>query len=283
VSVMANPKSQIPNPESQEPAGSSIPVSGARPEEDYCRRLESYLCRKNDGHLIRIVGPSFEQVCEWAARGIPLKLAMRGIDRYFDRYYAKGPRRRPVRIEFCEADVLDVFDEWRRSVGVPVGASGADGVGEVGEACGAGEASGASGVGGVSGADLSVPRSSLPAHLDRVIARLTTLRAGHDRTLHPILDATIRELDAARSRARSIRGEARDTFIERLCELDASLVEALRHQCDDATLRQFGAEADDELKPFRVRMPADAYQQAHRACVDRLLRERANLPTIAYE
>jgi len=123
----------------------------------------------------------------------------------------------------------------------------------------------------------------LPAHLDRVIARLTTLRAGHDRTLHPILDATIRELDAARSRARSIRGEARDTFIERLCELDASLVEALRHQCDDATLRQFGAEADDELKPFRVRMPADAYQQAHRACVDRLLRERANLPTIAYE
>jgi hypothetical protein len=32
-----------------------------------------------------------------------------------------------------------------------------------------------------------------------------------------------------------------------------------------------------------VRMPADAYQQAHRACVDRLLRERANLPTLSYE
>ena len=43
---------------------------------------------------------------------------MRGIDRYFERYYAKGPRRRPVRVEFCEADVLDVFDEWRRAVGV---------------------------------------------------------------------------------------------------------------------------------------------------------------------
>src|SRR5262249_44189309 len=67
---------------------------------------------------IRIVGPAFEQVCGWAARGIPLKLAMRGIDRYFERYYARGLRRRPVRIEFCEADVLDVFDEWKRSVGV---------------------------------------------------------------------------------------------------------------------------------------------------------------------
>src|SRR4029453_1841969 len=159
---MANPESQSPNPKSQEPSGSRIPDPGSRSEEDYCRQLESYLCRKNDGHLIRIVGPAFEQVCGWAARGIPLKLAMRGVDRYFERYYAKGPRRRPVRIEFCEADVLDVFDEWRRSIGVSIGAGGA---------------------GGGGGGAFSGRGSSLPAHLERVIARLTTLRGGDDRTL----------------------------------------------------------------------------------------------------
>ena len=38
--------------------------------EDYCRQVEAYLCRKNDGHLIRIVGPAFEQVCGWATRGV---------------------------------------------------------------------------------------------------------------------------------------------------------------------------------------------------------------------
>ena len=27
---------------------------------DYCRDIETYLCRKNDGHLIRVVGPSFD-------------------------------------------------------------------------------------------------------------------------------------------------------------------------------------------------------------------------------
>ena len=54
----------------------------------------------------------------WANQGIPLKVAEAGIDRYFERYYRKGPRRRPVRIEFCEADVLDAFDDWRRAVGV---------------------------------------------------------------------------------------------------------------------------------------------------------------------
>ena len=85
---------------------------------DYCRDLETYLCRKNDGHLSRIVGPSFEVVSGWAARGVPLKVAMGGIDRYFERHLRKGPRRRPVKIDFCEADVLDVFDEWRRATGV---------------------------------------------------------------------------------------------------------------------------------------------------------------------
>jgi hypothetical protein len=251
------------------PESPSTPLGASRspnPEtsEDYCRQLESYLCRKNDGHLIRIVGPAFEQVCGWAARGIPLKLAMRGIDRYFERYYSKGPRRRPVRIEFCEADVLDVFDDWRRSVGVSL----AGGVGGAGEESGAG---------------LPGQRSSLPAHLERVIARLTTLRGGSDRSLDPIFDDVVRELDAARAKAKTIRGDARDALIDRLRQLDASLIAAVRHRCDESILQQLAAEADEELKPFRARMPAEAYQQSHRACVDRLLRDRAGLPTISYE
>jgi hypothetical protein len=254
--------SRIPHPE-------SIPNPA---DDDYCRQLESYLCRKNDGHLIRIVGPAFEQVCGWAARGIPLKLAMRGIDRYFERYYSKGPRRRPVRIEFCEADVLDVFDEWRRAVGI-------------GRASGAGVAGGASRENeGSSESEADAgPRSSLPAHLERVIARLTMLRAGADRSIDPIYERIVRELDAARANARTIRGESRDALIERLQELDVSMIDAVRQQCDEQTLARLEAEAHEELQSFRSRMPADAYRQSHRACLNRLLRERAGLPVISYE
>ena len=140
------------------------------------------MCRKNEGHLIRIVGPAFEQVCGWSARGIPLRLAMSGIDRYFERYYAKGPRRRPVRIEFCEPDVLDVFDEWKRSVGISR-------AGRAGEADSTGDESGTDLP--TSGADPMGPRSSLPAHLERVIARLTTLRAGSDRLRARLTDTPI--------------------------------------------------------------------------------------------
>jgi hypothetical protein len=231
--------------------------------ETYCRAVEAYLCRKNDGHLIRIVGPAFEQVCGWATRGVPLKVAQRGIDRYFERYYAKGPRRRPVRVEFCEADVLDVFDEWRRAVGVPSRAADEPGADESEEG--------------------TPRRATLPAHLDRVIARLTTLRAGEDRSLDPVLESVIRELDTWRARSKALRGEARATFIERLRALDTVLLDAARERCDAAALQQLGADADAELAPFRDRMPREAYERSRAACVDRGIRERARLPVVAFD
>ena len=236
-------------------------VSVEAPEE-YCRQLESYLCRKNDGHLIRIVGPAFEQVCGWATRGIPMKVACRGIDRYFERYYAKGPRRRPVRIEFCEADVLDAFDEWRRAVGVPVAA---DVVGDAGTE------------------EIARKHSSLPAHLESVVARLTSLRAGEDRSLDPVIDAMVRELDGARATAKSLRGDARERLLERLRVLERELLHAARERLDATTMADVQREAELELASFRERMPADAYQRSREACIDRIVRERARLPVLAFE
>jgi len=229
----------------------------------YCRDLESYLCRKNDGHLIRIVGPAFEQVCGWAARGVPLTVACRGVDRYFERYYAKGRRRRPVRIEFCEADVMDVFDEWRRAVGITVEAAGAP---------------------QEEGGDESARRlGSLPAHLERVVARLTALRAGEDRSLDATADALVRELDTMRAGARGVRGEARQTLLDRLRQMDRELLEAARVHTDAIHLADLDAEAGRELEPFRDRLTHEAYERSHRASVDRLIRERKRLPTMTYE
>ena len=55
--------------------------------------------------------------------------------------------------------------------------------------------------------------------------------------------------------------------------------------CDDrdATLDELGRDADTELAAFRDRMPAEAYQQSRRACIDRLVRERARLPILMFE
>lgn len=239
---------------------------------DYCRQVEAYLCRKNDGHLVRIVGPAFEQVCGWARKGVPLKVAWRGIDRCLERYYAKGRRRRPVRIEYCEADVLDVFDEWRRAVGVS-SYTGAD-----------------RGSADHAGADrdnsTEAParrHDTLPAHLERLVARLTALRGGGDPALGETIDAAVCEIDAARGIAKTLRGEARERLLARLRTLDASLLDAVRARCDEATLDELGRDADVELAAFRGRMPAEAYQQSRRACIDRLVRDRARLPILMFE
>ena len=244
--------------------------------DSYCRSIEAYLCRKNDGHLIRIVGPAFEKVCGWAERGVPLTAVYRGVDRYFERYYAKGPKRRPVRVEFCEADVLDVFDEWRRAVGIPQ-AGRAGGASEAGEDVASGSLArrSAEREGG--------RKDSLPAHLERVVARLTALRAGESRALDPVIDDMVRELDAARARAKALRGDARAALLDRLRALDAQLVATVRGGCDAATLQALGADADAELAPFRARMPQEIYDRSREACVDRLLRERAKLPVIAFD
>ncbi|MDE3153952.1 MAG: hypothetical protein KGN76_02570 [Acidobacteriota bacterium] len=237
--------------------------------EDCCRELEAYLCRKNDGHLIRIVGPAFDRVRGWAEQGIPYKVACRGIDRCFERYYAKGPRRRPVRIDFCEADVLDVFDEWRRAVGLagrPAGETAEEGTGEPGTGPAAPTGRG----------------PSLPAHLERVIARLTALRGRHDLPphVHALADAVVRELDAARASARGLRGESRTELLERLRTLDRDLVTAVLDTLPAGTRERLRQEAEDELAPFRTRMTAEAFAQACDAGLRRLIRQHAGLPTL---
>lgn len=233
--------------------------------ESYCRDLEAYLCRKNDGHLIRITGPAFEQVQGWALQGIPLKVAETGIDRYFERYYRKGPRRRPVRIDFCEADVLDAFDDWRRAVGVSRVAPDAAGGPDVEE-------------------PLPAARSkrSLASQVDGVLARLTVLR-GSDKAgpvLGPALDAAVRSLDALRPDAARARGETRDALLQRVADIEDALVAAAVAALSVPQRSAFEQEADLELAPFRERMSAEAYAQSRRAAVHRLVRHHFGLPTL---
>ena len=210
---------------------------------EYCRQIETYLCKKNDGHLIRVVGQSFVLVAGWAERAIPIKVAFAGIDRYFERYYRSGPRRRPVKIDFCDADVQDVFDEWRRATGVTRDArlsteSSAD----------ARPSAGGS-------------RQSLPEHLERVVMRLTSGRASGtlDDRFDPVIDRASAELDAARAKSGGVRGEARQRMIERLSEIDRDMLALARERVGDSELRRLSDEAAADLAGFKAGMPQDSY------------------------
>lgn len=228
----------------------------------YCRDVEAYLCRQNGGHLIRIVGPAFELVCAWQARQIPLSVVYRAIDRTVERRAASPSRRRPVRIEFCEADVLELFDEWRRAVGVARR----------------------------DGADTDTPRrtargASLPAHLERVVLGLTALRADrrHPQALRDLAASLAAEIDAVRAGARTARGDRRERLLARLGAADRELLAVARTGADESLRDRLHADAERELAGFRERMPPAELRKAVEAAADRLLREQLDLPRITFD
>jgi hypothetical protein len=242
---------------------------------EFCREIEAYLCRKNEGHLIRIVGPVFGTVTGWAEQGIPLKIAFRGIDRYFDRLEQKSrrggvvqPRRRPVPIQFCEADILDAFDEWRRATGLSAAA-----------------ARDAAATDGIAPAPTPAPtrrRASLQTHIDRAMARLTQRRieAGVASAFGDVIDGILAQLDILRAEAKGARQETRARVVEALALLDRTLLDAAIAALDPPALAAARAEAVRELEPFRSRMSADAYAPGIEAAMDRLIRDRTRLPIV---
>lgn len=237
---------------------------------DYCRQIETYLCQKNGGHLVRIVGPAFELVRGWAEQGVPLKVALRGIDRTVDRANARGGRRRPLRIEFCEADVLALFDDWRRAIGLAA-SHGKEETSEVASGDDATEAR-------------QKPRKGpLAAHIQRCVTRLLAPKNAPDAAFDAEVGRITAELDTLAAQAMTARGDARSRIIDRLAALDGELLEAARCRADPRLVTALQAEADAELAGFAGRMRPEGLARARRLAVDRLMREAFNLPVISFD
>ena len=239
----------------------------------YCREIETYLCRRNEGHLIRIVGPAFERVRDWASAGVPIQVVVQGIDRKLERYLAAGRRRRPLRIEYCEADILDLFDEWRRAVGVAVVPDHRR------------DRAVADPSAPLPGAARSTRRrGSLPAHIDRVLTRATSRLAMREAApgIHAALERVIADLDVLRNDIPGARGAARTALLDRLIAIDAALIAAARTAAG-ASFQDIQQAARAELAPFKARMAEVPFARALTACTDRLLSEHFRLPTVRFE
>jgi hypothetical protein len=172
-----------------------------------------------------------------------------------------------VRIEFCDADVLDAFDEWRRAIGVHAVGPDPEGGPPVEEPGG------------------PPPRSrrSLAAHLERAIARLSVLRGSDKaRAADAPLDEAIRRVDDLRTRAPGARGAARDALIDELAAVDRMLTEALRGVLPEEARARLAREAAGEVAPFAARMAPHASEAARAAAFARLVREEFGVPSLTF-
>src|SRR5262249_46979426 len=136
-----------------------------------------------------------------------------------------------------------------------------------------------------SDAGLKGASRSLPAHLARVVTRLTNARASGlvDEAVDPVLDAAARELDAARAFPRGLRGDARQALLARLDALDRELLERARATLDEHARQAIVGEAEAELAGFRDRMEPAAFARVLAAAVDRSVRERFQLPVVSFQ
>jgi hypothetical protein len=242
----------------------------------YCRLVEDHLTRVNAGHLVRIVGPAFELVRQWAEAGIPTSVVFRGIDLKAERHQA-GRAKRPLRLEFCEPDVREVYRSWCRAVGLSASEAANGRASEPGTD------------------DTSEPRSSsepddredrrkpsLTRHLDRAIDRLTRAMARVDVPdgLREALDPLLQALVDLRTAAKGARGPAREDVETRLKPLDDELARYLREFVPAEMLESARREAELELSAYRGRLSGDAWPHAVAANADRLLRDRYGLPVL---
>lgn len=237
----------------------------------YCRAIEAHLCRVNGGHLIRVVGVAFDLAKRWHADGLPLKIVMRGIDRRAERAArSMTAGRRPLRLEFCEADVADVLDQWRRAIGfalhAPSGAAPSPATEE-----------------GEDGAAAAPRPTSLPRHLERVAVRLSSFLATHGGppVLRARAEAMLSDVESLRRQAQGARGQARDAVLARLEALDEALLDALPDEAPAEVLAAARAEARQDLAAYADRMPAVEYARLEDAAARRMARDRLGLPRLS--
>jgi hypothetical protein len=224
---------------------------------EYCRQVEDHLARVNEGHLVRVVGVGFELVRQWALAGVPLSVVYRGIERKAERHRA-GRSTRPLRIEFCEADVGAMFEEWRRAVGV------------------------ATAMAGDADVEPEARRPSLTKQLDRIVTALVRAAGRLDTpdALRERLSGLLEEIVQLHEQARHARGPARDGIAGRLVAADRALIATARAALDPAALEALRAEAAAELIAYRGRLDAGQWSRSVEAATDRLVRGRFGLPTL---
>jgi hypothetical protein len=226
----------------------------------YCRDVEAYLCRRNGGHLIRLVGPAFDVVKRWATDGIPLGVVQEGIDSAAERSARRTTtRRRPLRIEFCEADVLEGFDRWRRAVGMTAPSSAAE--------------------------SPAAARGTLAAHIDRVAVHLTNhlLNGTPGHAVRAAVETVLAQVSTLGATARSARGAARDALITALAELDRELLASAEADLGPDRLATCVTEAERELEPFRIRLGESGWTTALAAARTRAVRRASGLPDLRFD
>ena len=250
---------------------------------NYFTEIEEAFIRRRGKHLL--LSPlDWALIESWKEMGVPLHVALRGIEKSFDSYEAK-PRKRSVKsLMYCQEEVEAQFHEWVESqTGAhSKDASAEDGARDSGDS--SVEAPVASDEGAVRG--LPFPRAVISAHLsecrDEIRRTLDSrsAREGSGALCEALARAASRLEELASDFERSTHPNA-EALENSLADIEALLDRALRESLPEDALEEARDTAAEQLKPYRARMERATYEQTLENLLAKALRERAGVPRLS--
>jgi hypothetical protein len=259
-----------------EAARAAVETGGRAPLNyfNYFTEIEDAFIRRRGRHLL--LSPlDWALIESWKGMGVPLHVALRGIEKSFDSYESK-PRKRTVKsLFYCQEEVEAQFAEWLESQ-TGAHASAADSTAAEG---GAVEAVGEEGRG------LPFPREVIAAHLADCragLARALEKRkaVGEDAVTEALARAAARTGELAEDFGRAARPDA-ELLESSLTDLESLLDRALRTALSEAEVEAARAQAAGQLRPYKARMERATYEQTLDNLQAKSLREAAGVPRLS--
>lgn len=243
---------------------------------NYFTEVEDAFIRRRGKHLL-LSPMDWALIESWKEMGVPLHVALRGIERAFDSH-ASRPRKRSIKsLMYCQEEVEAQFAEWletqRGANTATTEAAGAD----------AGEKDAAKADGG---RGLPFPRTVIAAHLADSRAALGRAlearrgRAGEEEVCEALARAATRLEELASDFERAARPDA-EQLESSLTDLESLLDRALRSALSADALEEVRAEAAEQLRSYRSRMERATYEQTLDNLTAKAMREAARVPRLS--
>jgi hypothetical protein len=247
---------------------------------NYYTEIEDAFVRRRGKHLL--LSPlDWALIESWKGMGVPLHVALRGIEKSFDSHAAR-PRSRSVKsLFYCQEEVEAQFAEWLE---MQRGARAGEGVDDGADA---GAASDSKDTVARDGAGLPFPRAVIAGHLGECRAAIEgaalahgAARAGEDELSEALSRASARLAELERDFGAAARPDA-ERLEASLTDLERLIDGALRASVGSEALGAARAEAAQQLAPYRARMERGVYEQTLENLLAKALRDRFRLPRLS--
>lgn len=226
----------------------------------YFSEIEDTFIRRRGKHLL--LSPiDWALIESWKERGIPLHVAVRGIEHAFDSHEAKRRKRSVKTLLYCREEVEAQYAEWLESR-----------VGSHEETEKTEDSS-------------PFPRDVVLAYLSRSLGQLQKLQAGRPPTHED-------RFGEALSRAATLLQEIKTDYEtaaqpdarkleESLTGLERMLDGAIQNVVADAEIAAAQADVDSQLKPYKRHMDKAAFEQTRDSLLRKRLREHLGIPRLS--